>query len=506
MDLAKKMFVYIMVLVGLGITATLVCLSYLFLVPDSTIMDYFFVGGEVQSTTETYTLGAINYNRIDVDTTGFDVTIYPKEGIDEIEVSFLCNAVGVANSEISDFSYTYTYNNFSKVIKIRTQEPTGGLILYNDSNIKIAIPTTSDYKTINIISQGGRIILGDATEDVDSDLDTQILKMDEVSITNTDAEINIKNFRISDSLEITNESGRVNILSDVEGDIVLNSQISSFIFLDEEEEICNIGGNLTVNASNSAIESGNIGGELSYTAANGLLTIGRVAGDVFITSDNCQVEIEEVGNNLSIESEYGNISIDQVGASSTDLYQAYINSENGNVYIDECFIETEIITKQGDVTINDAYYDLDIITEYGDIDVYFNETAENRNTSIVTLEGDINATNIRGDDTVLLQVRSTGLGKITASFLEMKGINTINGGRADVTLLVPLTEYLITATSSTGNLNVVVGDVYRTIWPAELVEDRYYFSGAVSGYELDVDTLIIDTTAGDISLSANIIE
>lgn len=523
MELAKKIFVYSMVLLGLIITAGLVAASYLFLVPDGQIFGFYYVSGSIGTETDTYTEGANTYDTLEIETIGYDVYLYPKEDATEITVAITSNVNGYARAGGSEFGYIYDYNTDSGVLRIKTIEPFGGAMFYNDATLFIAVPEVAIPKDVRIKSSGSKIILGDITEPEGSDLTTQHMELGNVLIENGTGEIKIQNFTIDNSLSISNVAGRTEVLGDVNADVVLGSSIGTFIFRDEDNELTDITGNLTVNASNAAVEVGNlytytieeedeaapggyatieVGGQLSYNGASGLLEVAGAKGDVFITTNNCEVDLGTVEKNLSIESDFGKVIVDKIGLSYDSDYSAYINAENGSITINETHYELELVTKHGSIDVTNSFAYVDAVSEYGDITVSFAPSAVARDLRAISIEGSITAENIKG--VAYIQVRDSGMAQVSASFLEVNGTSTIIGSRRTVDLVVPIDLFKLDITALDGGLDIVVADVYKTSWQeADYVVGEYKFAAGVSGYTGDIDKIVITVSHADVSIKTS---
>ena len=518
MDLAKKIFIYSMILLGLLITAVLSAGAYMYLVPGAKLFGYYFVSGSLRVNETTYDTAYYDYNRLEIITKGYDIFVYPYvvgDGDDADIMVYVTDGVsGYANSENNTFSVRGSYSEVTQVFTIEVVEPTGGIMFYNNANIKIAVPeltvlegedVSTIEKEISITSAGGRILLGDVTPAEGSDIEAQTLELSDVVINNTNAEIYVRNCEISNVLSIDNNSGRVFIENDIAGDVIIDSKIASFMFMVKEGYnlvSTHIYGNLTVNATNSSIDVGNIEGNLSYEGDSGLLTTRFIYGDVYINVESCEIDIWNVYKNVNIDSDYSEIQIGYIGITDSELYTAIINADNGSVNIGDSFYNLEINTIHGDVSVERARRTVIINTEYGDVEVNC-EMLLPYEVNVETLEGDIKATNIIG--VANLSVRSNSLATIEAEFAEVNGISTITGGRENVTVQMPINDdYDIELTTTSGGLDVVVGGVYATSWPTELVEGRRYFTDPIEGGAIigEGAKIVIDTSAGDIAISA----
>ncbi|MGD9901295.1 MAG: hypothetical protein AB7S44_02025 [Spirochaetales bacterium] len=521
MDLAKKIISYMIILLGLAIVAGLVSASYLYLVPNSQIFGFYFISGSGTEFYDNYTEHLSEYEIIEVDTYKFNVEVFPQEDdLGQVQVTFTNNAVGFANSGETEFSYAINYDSVTKTIHISTVEPTSGLILYTDASLRVGFPNISSEKEIIVNSHGGSVTLGTAGT---------VLETNDITITNGKAAMAIQNFTMNSAstLSITNGAGITNIFGNVAGNVVIDSEIGSFNFAnDAQTYFYNVGGDLNILGDNPAVKVGDVAGDVSVYADNGLLYTGTIDGGLTITTVNGEATIDKVMKNVTITSGYNTITINSIGEAESSLYQASINSDNGNIEIGDCYYELHAEADRGSITVLNAYYDTYIQTTYGDVIVNYAldanllkniEQADSFKTlEVTTTEGNITATNLR--TLTSLAVAESSTAQIIADFLVINGHNTIVCGRRESIVRVPIDEHTLNVYTQSGDVNIQVGSAYKTSWQSsDLIDHEVNTTAPASmtyGYTVQIlsggsanlyvdNTLSVQSTTGKINVLTN---
>jgi|LGOV01.1.fsa_nt_gb hypothetical protein len=516
MDLLKKIFTYTMILVGLAIAVVIISAAYLVLVPDGEIFDYHYFAGTTIEVVDDYDLGALDYDKIIINTYGFDVNVYPQDiDVTEVKVSFKTNANTFTKDDTNSYEYIYNYSSDTNTITISTLEPESGITFYNDAIISVGLPEVFDDKTVTIVSHGGNVTVG-AEQSVAPGAPAALdFEIDSLFITNTKAQTIIQNTEISTLLQIDNTRGRTEILNNIGGDVILASDIGSFYF-GEGDTMFDIAGTLSVDADNPAVEAGNISGEVSFISNSGLLKLEDVSRGIYVDTTSGEIEIATVLEGVSIISDFNTVTIDTVGSESGTQYLADVHTTNGNIVIGNCYFPLAASSERGDITIDNAFEGVGIETTYGDVDITYNEdaTATKDDTTLKTItvvseNGNITVSNIKGIANLTIDDGSSAT--ITASFLEINGENHVNAGRRESFIYLPSDAYGLNVYSKNDDVEIFVGDVDKSSWlPADFVtetsryeiETQVFYDEELPASVYTDDIITITSTMGKINVLA----
>ena len=502
MGLAKQLLVYSGILLGLAFGAIMVMASYLLLVPDSDIRGFYYVSGSTSDISREYLsvpdidggpLGPGDYyDEIVLKSHKFDINLYQhgnEEAQDRIYLDFSRTANGFAREGGREFDYDLNYDKESNTLTIETIEPRGGFILYNDAKLEIGLPKYAiNANRLTVESNGGKVELG-------SNFSQDPMLFDDVEISNSRARMELNNIEINNSLNIENKSGRVIVKSNIGGDVRLESELSSFVFRDNDGNLTDIDGDLQLGEDadnvlkNVSVEARNINGSLAYFTKGGLLKVNNVSNDIHIRTDNADVVINKAySNDIDIVSSYNSIKIAQLGQ-ETSTGKALIRLNNGSIEIGDSYLELDIEAARGSVEVENLYRYADITTTYGDIDVSFPdpevliEDGKNpveEDIRIRTENGNVNVQNLSGAADIKVP-RSSDLAKIYVHFITVDKDSTILAGRRGVELKLPNSEndeydidvYTSGDVEDNGGFGNINSDFKSPEDPEEFDEGRY---------------------------------
>jgi len=529
MDLAKRIITYSLGIIALLLVIVLAFAGYLVLIPNSEIFGFHYIpssGAIIDYDEYTDAFALANYEKIEVESHGFDIELYPQnEKMDRIMVTYKKAAQGFTNQDIETLSYQYSYSDVTKTISIKVIEPSTGFMIYDSAYIKIGIPDTSTAKDVKITSAGGEITFGEPT--LFGAIEPLVFETNSLTVKNTRAKMVLQNFTLdtAGTLSIENKSGRTNILSDVGvydelekgGDVYIKSEIGSFTFGTELVRY-DIGGNLTIETKNSYVTAGNIGGSVSQVSESGALDVLTIDEDLYINTDDSVTNVVKVLKSVEIISKYNTIEIGSIGESINLAHQAVIDLTNGNIIIGNAYYDLTITSTRGNVTVENAFLDADIQTNYGDVNITYNAITSAiksgsgpstvyKTLSVITKEGNIVANNIKA--VTVLQVDPSSNAGITANFLEINGNTFVKAGRREIDVVVPFAEFNYEVKTQTGGVNILAGVIIKANWlEADKNTELNIFTTGIIALDGNIATntnvIIVSSTAGKINFTATL--
>ena len=195
MGLAKKIFMYTMLLVALCLAAVIIGAGYLVLAPNSTLFGYSFVMGNARALTEVIYENADTFESLNITTKNYKVyvdVIEPSEFTTSsvIEINMYRYSSAFTNSEIKEFNFEYIYNEEDNSYTINVIEPDKGIVFAADAYIEILIPHTNDNINVNVTSGGSNVYIGKKDSETNSG-EEEVLVLNNLTITNGFAEFHI---------------------------------------------------------------------------------------------------------------------------------------------------------------------------------------------------------------------------------------------------------------------------------------------------------------------------
>lgn len=466
MELIKKILLSILVVVGVAVAGVIICGGVMVAFPNIKIFGYSYLNTmssndkvtlsdsiEAVSTDQTYT--------INIDVKDFDVNIVPNT-TGNVTVTMTNHVFGFTNSLDSNkmASLNVEFDELSNTLNITSTEP-NGVFFVSDRVIEIALHhKIVENNQINLVTKTnkGKVVFGQKDSDY---------KLTFNNITSTcssyKGNVSFKNATLKGSLNIKNIFGRVEIGEAIQGDVVIDSTVGTYIFK-------NIKGNLTVKKgtdgdNNPSITADNVVGKIDYYAQNGYLKINdTVFGNfnmehsnsvnvninttikqVYISNDYGSTYIENLGklsNSLSQEQldklEKLGITLDFSGLSSWSItndntdeavamknYVPQLISKDGDITIGTSIFGLYLKSEKGAVTVKQAYQGVTIDHQYGKIDVTFKDqtplatNGNNQSTNAVNEYINNNLLNFADETKTMLKINTKG------SYIKVKNIKSV---------------------------------------------------------------------------------
>ena len=523
MQLVKKVFSSMLILIGILLMSALFCFAIM-MVFHVSIFGYTYASKDDIGIDYRYdqTNADKKINTIQLDTERASIVIMEasEEAQKDVSVLIKQDFQGIVKSDVKEFSYNVPLNEeeteFSKkpvlqdgVLKIVTKEPSG-LMFRNKTYISIVIPK-------NMVLDGFNVVTGADYVDVGNSHNIQIK---DLSLVCTNKSIFSK-ISLSDYLTITGKLhletnyGRITINSIIKNDVNIKSKRGSIIFNNDVQ------GDVVIEGENPYVEFGKITEKAVNTIENskaeeytrqknmeksqskindlqnkidsenkkaenalkdikkvnitGSLTIincsngnvkvgGTVYGFVYLNAPNIQFWANNVENGFTCESGSNNIRIFGSLCKTHAANTCTIKNGEGHLFINNCYPNVDIYASKNGVNIKNAFNNVKIENkDYGTI-VNFAEGVLGKTLDVKQEKGSITATNLTGPTKLTADSNS-----IYAEFIKVQGENEIKAKFNIKTIVKDGQEYTFTVKSNTkkSKLDVRLGSVKYSGWIAE---------------------------------------
>lgn len=475
MELLKKLFKSVMILIGIFAMFIVVIIAIMMLGKVS-IFGFSFINETDKIDINIATVGpdkmidndgTINTIKIKTNRAIAGVEYYDDETSTGITIRLQYTLQGIAKGEVKTVSFAKSepaevFNSYTKVIDVMSIEPEG-VFFANNCTLTVYLPYNMGLNDIEIETgkAKGVHINENCLKKVDDLKTVKQLNLDHLKINQTGANfsgLNIGKIEywekpntmikvekpnlIVNSLEVSTIAGRVNINCPINDNVMLRSEFGTFVFKKLKSRINDtvyansVGGNVIIEGNIPAVEFGTISNEIVKKAKNGedfeVNDQFNINGQLLINA-NATVQVSGYIN--------GAVGLNKNGASlRANILKNYLTATSGcggiNIvgYVDgEIAVGTDTNV---DVTVNDIFINnckSSVIIKANNKPVLINKLSGS-NCDIETNRGMITVKSIDNASTVNLTAKD---GSIHANFTG----NTITG------------ENNIKATGS-GNVNV----------------------------------------------------
>lgn len=453
MVLIKNIFKSIAILFGIVLLVFFFCVGIM-MIGGVEMFGYKWVGLEVGP--QPIMTDVSDANKIYIQTKSVAVEI--KSSTTETNIGFRFHSVvqGVVKTdsvatEKAPIFFTYGYND--GVYEIITKEP-NGLLFNNDSKLTIYLPATMNITDLSIFAGTGNITFEGTDRVVDNFTMVSKANLKEYTIS--------EKITVNNTLSLTTSSGRYYIKAKTKGDVLLESDISTFVF---ESNVGKDGSLLNVKGRNPSVEVGDITktdssvdvlGDLHIDSAKGLVKIsGRVYGAVIMTnSPGLEMHINTTSQEVTATDGFSKLFITNL------LGDATIAKKDGYLKIENSKATNLVVTgNKGAVEITNLYGNADITNAYGEVKVNYANGVANKNLRVVTTNGYITVTNIKSK--VNLESEK---GIINTEFNTVTGENTLKSLNNIDVKVVDNNQFNLITTSKTGNVKVSLGSANFEGW------------------------------------------
>lgn len=256
------------------------------------------------------------------------------------------------------------------------------------------------------------------------------------------------------SIEIKTSGGNVEINSDIEGDVEINSMGGNI-------NTMNINGNVKLSTLGGNIKVGNVNGGLFINTMGGNIDVGKIKGENAkvntmsgdITIDNISssnVQVMTYGGIISINEINGNASVETMGGNIEILNlkgKLKMETKGGSLKIKKGNGSLSAITYGGDIELLNIYGDVNAKTLSGNINAEINP-ALNTTSRFYTQNGEVEITLPSWARTdIEAEIKAWGNKKFVKDFYKIqsdfpvkeffndntiKGIYSINGGGSKI--------------------------------------------------------------------------
>lgn len=435
--IAKKIGVFLLVIVLFTLVVCVAGLAYLFLVPNSEIFGIVYAKNK---TTYEYNIGDYNVDELkslNVSTNRYDVEIMSSKEDSEIRAYVKNDISGLVKSKNSKTELIYKYDGYSKALDLSLEEMSGWVSTGN-SKVLLVIPydLVNSQLGIKVVARKGAEIRINGFE-TDNVAEKNALAL--VDITNNHGAIFIDSLIIT-QFRIKTASGKVELGSNVSG-IVSLAEISAGNGIvdfrkagDAQTVMAEEGYDInTIDFKVEKIILNQVGnkGKLHF------IRVGEMAsGDgVVLSGGSCEVKnlsffsINSKDFNLSIENlNYYANSVSEFRASGTGMFNL----------VGKAYSSMNIVTKKGDIKISNADEVVSAESYSGKIQIL----NANREVSLINIKGNsyISFDKNSPQYNSLSKFRCVSSARIKSGKLIVEGLNKINltveeGGKPNVELL-----------------------------------------------------------------------
>ena len=401
----KKGFgTYLFILLLMVVLAFLVIVAILMLSPSTTILGFrYFIGRNNYTITKISTddeqeINYSNLKEINFNVGYSNIEIVRNSQIEKPVITIKTNVYGFAKEkDYKEFSYSANFiESDTTKLNIEVSEPASFLYLSKDIMISYQLPSTIetslDQTKINVISDSGKLIIGNTSE---------------IKIDDNYTEIKLKdiNFKTNSGALVINK--------------FVNNQIEELFFKSEGGRLENnkaltITNNLNIYSTKGNLKLNEIYYEgtekIQLDVKNSKLSASKITGNIVLEIDEGYIDIDELNGNIeSGESSnqmgratinIGNLngSVNFPSSNSAIIHlgkvlegkQVYINGTTGKITIDEmnggCWVETT----KGNINIVTNADDISVKTTTGDINVSYNANQIADGLDFVSEKGKVN--------------------------------------------------------------------------------------------------------------------
>ena len=435
--IAKKIGIFLLVIVLFTLVVCVAGLAYLFLVPNSELFGIVYAKNK---TTYEYNIGDYNVDELkslNVSTNRYDVEIMSSKEDSEIRAYVKNDISGLVKSKNSKTELIYKYDGYSKALDLSLEEMSGWVSAGN-SKVLLVIPydLVNSQLGIKVVARKGAEIRINGFE-TDNVAEKNALAL--VDITNNHGAIFIDSLIIT-QFRIKTASGKVELGSNVSGivslaEISVGNGIVDFRKAGDAQTVMAEEG-YDINTIDFKVEK-IILNQVGNKGKLHFIRVGEMAsGDgVVLSGGNCEVKnlsffsINSKDFNLSIENlNYYANSVSEFRASGTGMFNL----------VGKAYSSMNIVTKKGDIKISNADEVVSAESYSGKIQIL----NANREVSLINIKGNsyISFGKNSPQYNSLSKFRCISSARIKSGKLIVEGLNKINltveeGGKPNIELL-----------------------------------------------------------------------
>jgi len=457
--------VLIILLIGVVILGVLL-LAAMVIIPGMSLFGVKFVsfaGGsdpDKKQTIDVNTAEWQNASTLVVNTNGWAVEVRPFSNVGDgkyrvtesstnLRVLFYSQYTGfIKAKEEGDekASYSITYGTHlesggGQACIITTKEPDA--VWMARANAKVVVLYDNgvlDTKKVFINTDSGKIYLGsNILEGREQD------KLKNVQITSKKGHITVGNIDVTESLDISKESGGLECKTNMTGNMKLS--VSSGYGAIKVKNVGNPNAaenNISVNMNkikNANMEFETIYGNLQYMeGTSGLLRGNKVTGSLIVNpTDACSVKIDEIEKDVIFNSKSGSLYVSRVGGKiDSDM------TGGGQIHIKSLGGSSNIKAQGGKVALGENFKDSKSVAAGvgGDVnitsvggDIYVKTSGQNLNYNIRSKNGSVELVDVNG--TVDYAATDDGKSRIKMNYVALSGNNKITTFGGAVDLIIP---------------------------------------------------------------------
>ncbi|MDR0849862.1 MAG: hypothetical protein LBN07_00040 [Christensenellaceae bacterium] len=536
-----RFFMYLGIIIGVCITAVLVCGVVLMTVPNSNIFGVRYIKLDKSHEFAYDETNILNVDAIFIKTNRMSVSIEPNKINDKLIVSYKEGVSGFVDVNRAKVSYSAevvqwsfndnaggAYNNVNTLMVV-FEEPEGW-VFPKQNAITLYVPEIMTPKLYSVQTQSGQI---DFVGEVGGfAINETKLFMAKIEGGGSNVTINYPKF---DRYILKTDSGTASFknYAHTAGSVTTNSIDASIEFATNSGafDVSNSRKNGTINGNVRIVSSSGVGGprfkadiingNLNVISKTGFVTVGQLGAEgspvgMQVFSTNVTIDIKKVyGTILSLPMDSEEPKVKYTIEELTTPALSEIEAGKGEVTISKAVGNLIITTTSGGIKVGSAKGNVSANTVTGTIDITFEQTAPAYELNITTKEGEIKANNMRGKVTISVLGESGKDKKMTLRFINVVKGSTISGRGYDIDLISKVGSdiyMLVCSTSVTINPNTSHG-----LFSPVSLSDPDYVSGAHSyrvGYTIWDDPRVNDnigkivitksTSKGNVTLSGEI--
>ena len=481
MSLIGQILKYLLVIVIILFAICIILAGAMVMIPSFSLFGIHYLGEgglykyQIENTQATETEPAtygytefVDSEALQINTEGYDVYIRTlvknetaMENAIRINVSNYLTGFAWGDVERPQTTWGSKFINGVKTYVITVEEPTGWL--YHSKTFVELIVNSNDLvsKNLEINTNGGSVYLGvgDTTGE-----DGSVLNLKNLTLNGAGNECFLNYINVNEKIDINKTAGNIKSLLDINcpTEIDVWGGIGKI-------EIPNIGNKdsnqtLKIKATNSEIRFNDLYGDFELVAQGGYLVANEISRSVNINCESCQIKIAKVGTQL-------NISVNSDSSSSANSIvnigyigdNAYVKGGDSTVKLGEVIGKVSVETNKGKIIVENARKSVYAKSIYGEVNInwvdnliYNSENASDFETVVEVKYSSVNITNIIGKLT--MNIIDSGNAKINAEFNAVNGKSVINTNAGDITLSLPLKEYVL-KWNSNRNSDISLGSI-----------------------------------------------
>lgn len=456
MDLVRKIFNSIVILIGIAILVVLSAVAVMMLF-DVSIFGYTYLKFEKIVESNHYVITQ-DIEEVNIETNNVGVKIV-YTSLPEVQVILNASLQGVVKDNVKEVSLA-TCEFANNKLTVKTTEPEGFMFV-NSSYVQILVPDNFAIKNMAINSATDNINFEHTVDNTINNL-TINSTANHISYTLADKLV------IEENLSIKNISGRIYINSQIKGNVNIESDWGTYIFRRNNNSILLGLNDINIKGTNPLVEIGNfedtnntysVLGNLNVTCEGknngGIVKVaGTIVGNTYFNAPNLEFYARTVNGHFNVQNGIKVIEIENLNKGTG--YDSLINSGAGFVKIKNSYCATLTVTSdKNDVIVENAYGNVSVNNNYGATKVNFADGVVGKTINITSENGLIEATNIQGKATL-----TTGNGTINAIFANVVENNVIKTNfDANIQIKDNLQYKLTTSTKRSDGVSVDLGSV-----------------------------------------------